>query len=154
MIIDIEIADPAWGDVDQSVRRAANAALAAVFPDGKTRELSIRLSDNEEVRGLNRDYRDKDKPTNVLSFESEMPDMAWPEGEPYPIGDIIVAYETVRDEALAQGKDLENHLCHLIVHGVLHLSGYDHEDDTTAEKMEALEITILASLGISDPYQA
>jgi probable rRNA maturation factor len=150
--VDIEISERSWGDVKQPALRAAFAALDVVHNEPHSAEISVRLADDEEVRHLNREYRGQDKSTNVLSFAADIPDIPWPADQPYPLGDIILAYGTVRDEALAQGKSLENHLCHLIVHGVLHLSGYDHEDDETAKDMETLEIKILTRLGIEDPY--
>ena len=106
------------------------------------------LSDDSAVRALNRDHRGKDAPTNVLSF----PPALVPPAGARPLGDVILAYETVRREALEQGKAAADHLRHLVVHGVLHLSGYDHETEAEAEEMEQLEREILAGLGIADPY--
>ncbi|WP_417317305.1 rRNA maturation RNase YbeY [Emcibacter sp.] len=140
--------------------------LAAHCPEGAvlTRfprpELSILLTNDENIRILNRDYRGKDKATNVLSFPalseeeiegyfhagSELPDY------PVSLGDIILALETVKNEAISSNTSLENHFCHLIVHGLLHLLGYDHMNDIEAEEMEGLEKTILGTLGIDDPY--
>ncbi|MDY6407877.1 MAG: rRNA maturation RNase YbeY [Pseudomonadota bacterium] len=113
-------------------------------------EVSVVLADNEFVHILNRDYRGKDKPTNVLSFENAVHP---PSGQPWLAGDIIIAYETVRQEA----KDLRipflEHLAHLIIHGTLHLQGYDHLTDKDAENMEAKEISIMKKLGYQNPYQ-
>jgi probable rRNA maturation factor len=109
------------------------------------RELSILFTDDAHIQRLNRDFRGKDKPTNVLSF----PQPAGP-----LLGDIILAFETVRDEAALAGKALKEHMAHLIVHGFLHLIGYDHETDEEAEEMEALERAALARIGIADPYAA
>jgi len=136
-------------DVSQRVRDAAMAALAAAGASDPG-EVTIRLSDDPVVRQLNRDFRGKDKPTNVLSFP--MSDGAGPDGVPAPLGDIVIAYGTVAREAAEQGKSIEQHLLHLVVHGVLHLLGYDHERPAAARKMESLETRILASFGIADPY--
>ncbi|MDO5090578.1 MAG: rRNA maturation RNase YbeY [Cardiobacteriaceae bacterium] len=111
-------------------------------------EVTVRLTDNEEIRELNRDYRGKDAPTNVLSFPC---DWDLPE-EPRLLGDIVIAVQVVNDEAKAQKKKMEAHWAHIVVHGLLHLLGYDHLDDTEAEKMETLEKQILAKLGYPDPY--
>lgn len=116
---------------------------AEVDPAGKA--LAVVLTDDAEIRELNREFRDKDAPTNVLSFEQELNDDEW--------GDIIMAHETIAREANEQGKSFANHLTHLLVHGILHLLGYDHMNDTEAEEMESLEIEILAKLGIDNPYQ-
>ncbi|HBV00137.1 MAG TPA: rRNA maturation RNase YbeY [Thalassospira lucentensis] len=121
-------------------------------------EIGVRLSDDAAVRILNRDYRDKDKPTNVLSFaalESADDTSAFlmaPE-MPLLLGDIVIARETCAREAIEQKKSLKNHLVHLAVHGTLHLVGYDHMVDDEAEEMEDLERQILARLGIDDPYE-
>ena len=102
---------------------------------------------HEAVRELNARFRDKDRPTNVLSFPA-------PESAAPHLGDIVLAYGVCASEAQAQGKTLSDHLSHLVVHGVLHLLGRDHEDDAEAEEMEAEEREILAELGVSDPYAA
>ena len=107
-------------------------------------ELSIVLADNEFVQGLNKQWRGKDKPTNVLSF---------PQDEPGLLGDIILAYETVLAESELQNKDFADHTAHLLVHGLLHLLGHDHEEDHEAETMETLEISILQALNIKNPYK-
>lgn len=147
-MIDIEIEAGDWTDampeVEAVVERAARAALGEV--EGG---LVVLLTDNEAVQALNRQFRDKDKPTNVLSFPGGDMPMA---GAPVHLGDIVLAYGVCRDEAEAQGKTLANHLTHLVIHGVLHVLGRDHEDDDEAEAMEAEERTLLASLGVADPY--
>lgn len=111
-------------------------------------ELTVRIVDCDEIQQLNRTYRHKDKPTNVLSFPFEMPD-----GIELPLlGDVIVCASVVRDEAREQGKALMDHWAHMVVHGTLHLLGYDHIEDDEAEEMEGLETEILSTLGIANPY--
>jgi len=136
-------------DAEAVARRAADAAWKAAG-DG-TAELSILLSDDAEVRVLNQDYRGKDKPTNVLSFPAGDEGAV---GRPRLLGDVVLALKTIEREAAAQSKLLTDHLSHLTVHGVLHLLGHDHETDTQATAMEALETEILSGLGIDDPYAA
>lgn len=127
---------------------------------GEPAELYIEMVSNERSQELNRDYRGKDKPTNVLSFPGVEPDeledmvaFASAGGPPVPLGDLIIAAEVVAKEAQEQNKPYEHHFAHLIVHGVLHLVGYDHIEDEEAEVMEALERQILADLDIPDPYR-
>jgi probable rRNA maturation factor len=156
--------EAAVADVEQRVEAAARAAFdAADRPDilgVAPAEMSLVLADDALVRTLNRDYRDKDKPTNVLSFAlldgSDDTDdvLARDEGMPILIGDVILAFETVQREAREQGKSVEDHLTHLVIHGVLHLRGYDHLSDPDADRMERLETSILARMGIADPYSA
>jgi probable rRNA maturation factor len=124
------------------VETAAKAALGTVEGD-----VVVLLTDDAAVRDLNGRFRDKDKPTNVLSFPA-------PESAAPHLGDIVLAYGVCAAEAEAQGKTLSNHLSHLVVHGVLHLLGRDHEDDAEAEEMEAEEREILAQIGVADPYAA
>ncbi|WP_413470730.1 rRNA maturation RNase YbeY [Thiomicrorhabdus chilensis] len=117
-------------------------------------ELTIRIVDAQESQTLNRDYRHQDKPTNVLSFEFENPPGLLDLGEALPyLGDLVICADVVEQEAKAQNKQLEAHWAHMIVHGTLHLQGYDHIDDDEAEEMEALEIEILHGLGYENPYQ-
>ncbi len=119
-------------------------------------ELTIRLVDNEEIQQLNRDYRGKDKPTNVLSFPFEPYDVlvayAGDVADLNLLGDIVIAPAVIEAEAQAQQKPLIHHYAHMTIHGVLHLLGYDHIQDDEAEEMEALEIRILSGLGIENPY--
>jgi probable rRNA maturation factor len=143
-------------DAEHAVNRAVRAAMTGVpadaLPEGDL-EIGIALADDDTVRALNRDYRGRDKPTNVLSFAEADAEMPAVPGAPAHVGDIVLALETVLAEAGAQAKVPGDHLVHLTVHGVLHLLGYDHErGDAEAHKMEALEIAILAGLGIADPY--
>lgn len=153
VVIDVMVDDDGWSavpDAEGVAERAARAALASLgdeVPPGA--EMAITLTDDARIRILNRDWRDKDKATNVLSFPS--PDL--PEDvTPQPLGDVIVARETLLAEARTEDKRPQDHLAHLVVHGTLHLMGFDHEDDAEAEEMEAAERQILAGLGISDPY--
>ncbi|MCU7919921.1 MAG: rRNA maturation RNase YbeY [Candidatus Thiodiazotropha sp. (ex Dulcina madagascariensis)] len=131
---------------EQEFRRWAEAALPQ--RDGPV-ELVIRLVDEPESRRLNRDYRGKDSPTNVLSFPFEAPPEA-----PLPLlGDLVICVPTLVREAAEQGKTLPAHWAHLVVHGVLHLLGYDHLSDDEAQVMEEQERKILQDLHFSDPYQ-
>lgn len=131
-------------------RQAAQAALAQSGKRIARAELSLVLADDATVRQLNARWRGKDAPTNVLAFASDEPPVA---GKPVLLGDVVLAFETVRAEAKAQGKSLADHLRHLVIHGVLHLLGYDHIAAAPARRMETLETRILASLGIADPYR-
>lgn len=138
-------------DASDFVVRAVRAALAGagLDPNAST-ELSVTLADDETVRGVNAEWRGKDKPTNILSFP--MADLA-PGEPPGPmLGDLLVALETVLREAETENKRPADHLCHLLVHGTLHCLGFDHETEDEAEAMEALEISVLAGLGLPDPY--
>jgi probable rRNA maturation factor len=137
------VLDAAWlkamPAVERLVRRAARAATA-----NRKRSLTVALADDRRVRALNARHRKKDKPTNVLSY---------PSGDRAHLGDIVLARQTVWREARSQGKTPADHLAHLVVHGTLHLMGYDHETgEVDAERMEALERRILAKLGVADPY--
>lgn len=121
---------------------------------GEANELTVRIVGPEESQTLNREYRGKDKPTNVLSFEFENPPGLIDLGEELPyLGDLVICAEIVEAEAKAQNKPLESHWAHMVVHGTLHLQGYDHHDDDEAEEMEALEKEILHGLGYNDPYR-
>ena len=146
--IDVDVEDPNWAsavpDVEAWVQRAASAASA-----DRKGSIVVLLTDDETVRDLNARFRDKDRPTNVLSFPGA--DMPMPGAAPH-LGDIVLAYGVCAAEAVAQSKTLSSHLTHLVVHGVLHLLGRDHETDPEAEAMEAEEKAILAALGIADPY--
>lgn len=158
VVVWVSVEDPAWeqipGVVD-AVEAAAQAAAAAVAPDLTDAELSVALENDAAVRELNRDWRGQDKPTNVLSFSGDdWTEERDPDAPPLLLGDVALAYETVRREAEDQGKTPLDHLRHLTVHGVLHLLGFDHEDEAEAEAMERLEADILAGLGVDDPYAA
>jgi probable rRNA maturation factor len=150
--LDIMIEEGDWAsipDVEALAQKAAEAAAAVAEEDGDFK-VSVMLTDDAQIQELNRTWRDKDKPTNVLSFPApEQPGMAGPRH----LGDIALAYETLVRESEEESKELAHHFAHLIVHGVLHLLGYDHEVEAEAEEMEALEVKALASLGIADPYR-
>lgn len=136
-------------------RRAAVAALAAAETSLAESELSMMLTDDATIADLNRRYRGRDAPTDVLSFSNPDLKPGTPPSAgaaPALLGDVVVAFETASADAAEDGKSLSDHLAHLVVHGVLHLLGYDHEDDGDARSMEALEVAVLAGLGIENPY--
>ena len=159
MQLDIDIEDWPEGDWDALAARAAGAAGAGEPRLANPRlVVSLLFTSDAEVHSLNREWRQRDKPTNVLSFpmleRKELESLA-PEGPPVMLGDIALAAETCAREAAEKGITLADHATHLIVHGLLHLAGHDHVDsDAEAEAMEALETAILAKLGIADPYGA
>lgn len=124
----------------------ANAAYESIRDTAS--EVTIRLVDTDEIVALNRDYRHKNKATNVLSFPFEID----PDIDIALLGDIVICHSVIATEAAQQGKSIHNHYAHMITHGVLHLCGYDHQDDPAAELMEALETNILAAQGIANPY--
>lgn len=155
LAIDIAMPDARWAAVDAALEPAVNAAVRAAIGhaglEAAAAEISVVLGDDALVRQLNRDYRGKDSPTNVLSF-------ALTEGEPAPetgpvmLGDVVLAFDTVAREAREQSKSERNHALHLVVHGVLHLMGYDHGSEAEARVMERMETRVLAELDIADPY--
>lgn len=148
--IDFDIQSPLWDRLPEAENtvRAAIAAAAAVAP--ATGEMSVILTDDDAIRVLNRNWRQIDKATNVLSFPAAAPKVT---GVPPLLGDVIVAYETLAREAAEEEKPPLHHLAHLVVHGYLHLLGYDHQNDSEADAMEGLERQILARLDIADPYR-
>lgn len=140
--IDIDIRGDNWPPHSNDIiERGVHAVLKHQSIDEA--EASIVLADDDFVQILNRDYRGKDKPTNVLSFPQDLP----------LLGDIVLAYETIAREAEEQEKSFDDHLLHLTIHGTLHLLGFDHIDDDEAEEMEGLEIVILDQLGVKNPYE-
>ena len=154
MSVLIEVEDDAWqalAGLDALARTAVAAALAGAKADSGEGVVALLFTDDGTISGINAEWRGKDKPTNVLSFPA--PDMPVPAGEPRPLGDIVLAHGVIAREAAEQGKTLHDHTAHLIVHGVLHLLGFDHETVEDAEAMERLEASILKGLGISDPYE-
>jgi probable rRNA maturation factor len=144
-MIEVEVEDAAWTDALPEavavVERAAAAALGTVEGD-----IVVLLTDDAAVRDINARFRDRDQPTNVLSFPAA-------ESAAPHLGDLMLAYGVCAAEAGAQGKNLADHLTHLTVHGVLHLLGRDHVDEAEAEAMEAEERSLLARLGVADPYR-
>jgi probable rRNA maturation factor len=148
-LIDIEIEDPAWSAAEASAEDLARAAARAVLAhEGMGGAgVTVLLTDDATVRDLNARFRQKDTPTNVLSF----PAAANPERH---LGDVALAFGICAREAADQGKPLRAHMQHLVAHGVLHLLGYDHMSDVEAEEMEGLERVVLAGLGVPDPYAA
>lgn len=148
MELDLQVAvDDGNHPTENAFQRWVEAALEGAGRE-EASELTIRIVGLEEITALNRDYRHKDKPTNVLSFPFEAP----PGIELPLLGDIVICADVVRDEALEQGKREEAHWAHMTVHGVLHLLGYDHIDEAEAEAMEGLETDILTGLGYTPPY--
>ncbi len=155
MTISIEVEDEAWqalAGLDQLARTAVASALSGAGASGKEGEIALLFTDDQSIAEINADWRATNKPTNVLSFPAS-PDMPVPDGEPRPLGDIVLSHGVIAREAAEQGKTLHDHTAHLIVHGVLHLLGFDHETDEEASEMERLETNILKGLGISDPYE-
>ena len=149
-----------WPENEELLEYASKAvdAVAEVAPElaNKRLQVSVLFTGDAEVHALNREWRNRDKPTNVLSFpmltREELLDLE-PDGPPVMLGDIALANETCAREAEEKGILLEHHAAHLIIHGLLHLAGHDHVDsDEQAEAMEALEIEALAKMGIPDPY--
>ena len=134
----------------EALVRAAAAALAGELGLGRT-EVCVALSDDAQVAELNGSYRGKPAPTNVLSFPAG-PSVLVGDDDPHFLGDVVLALETLQREAAELGLPLEHHMQHLVVHGLLHLLGYDHGTDQEAQAMESLEVRILQRLGIADPY--
>jgi len=157
--IDITIQEECWNDaindIDNLIREAISTALHNHINALESVEISIVLADDHIIQELNKAYREKDMPTNVLSFPmSEPKDLKKPLIPFCSLGDIILAYETITREAKEQNKRLSDHFTHMLVHGCLHLLHYDHIDNDEAEVMEKQEITLLAQLGIKNPYES
>ena len=151
--VDVLVLDERWaeiGDAQVVARLSVEAALSVVAErQSGDVEVSVALADDATVQALNRDWRGKDYPTNVLSFPA--PSTRTP--GPRVLGDIALAYETVARESRHENKLFADHAVHLLVHGTLHLLGYDHESDSDAAVMEALEVEALARVGVADPYR-
>jgi probable rRNA maturation factor len=161
-VIDVASLCTTWGRVCPTAEDVARAAARLALSLGKAGssiarqtaiEVAITLADDAVQKRLNRDWRGVDQPTNVLAFPAWDPEAPIPPGAPLLLGDVVLALETAAREADEQGKPLSDHLSHLIVHGVLHLLGYDHATEAEAVAMESLETSILASLGVPDPYR-
>lgn len=149
MLIDLQIASE---NIDglPTLEQIEQWATAAVQPESDDVEMTVRIVDEAESQALNRTYRAKDRPTNVLSFPFECPtEVSLP-----LLGDLVICRQVVEYEAAEQKKPLMAHWAHMVVHGSLHLLGYDHIDDTEAEEMESLETKIMQGLGFVDPYLA
>lgn len=146
--VDVIVESPLWekaADAEAVIRRALTHAAKSTAQ--REAEVAILLTDDSAIREINRQWRDQDKPTNVLSFP------AGPAGKDSAhLGDIVIAYETLAREAAADNKPFADHLAHLVIHGYLHLLGYDHVSDADAARMERLETALLEQLGIADPY--
>jgi probable rRNA maturation factor len=164
-LVETMIEDTRWEAFGLSglAERASHATLAALDLPLVGFQISLLGCDDARIAALNADFRGKPQPTNVLSWPSDERGAAEPGGRPYlaapgsaddpeSLGDIAIAWETCAAEAAAAGKPMADHVTHLVVHGVLHLLGFDHIDDADAALMEGLEVRILASLGLSDPY--
>src|SRR5512134_1178215 len=159
--LDVIVDVPAWLEVlpaaEAICRRSAAAAFHAAGAVEAEAEASVVLSNDARIKALNAAWRGKDEATNVLAFPATDVPPAGATGlsqPPLTIGDVIIAFETVVAEARVEGKDLGDHLSHLVVHGMLHLLGYDHQTDDEADVMESLEVAVLASVGVADPYLA
>ncbi len=152
----LEVEDPRWDDTLPDAANLIEQAVALALTDfdnaGRTVEVGVRLVDDGTIQALNRDWRGRDKPTNVLSFPLGDPGPVIDPDFPWLIGDIVMSYDTVTAESVRDSKLLEHHLVHLVVHATLHLIGHEHEDEAEAEFMEAAEVRLLAGLGIPDPY--
>ena len=160
--IDVALASPSWSRMRPAARQLARDAAELALTRGLAEsllalpeaiEISITLADDQMQYRLNREYRGQDAATNVLAFPIWQPGMRIPAEAPLLLGDVVLAFETVAREAVEQDKPLTDHLRHLIVHGVLHLLGHDHQTQAEAVRMESLETSILAELGVPDPYR-
>ncbi|MEM9788306.1 MAG: rRNA maturation RNase YbeY [Pseudomonadota bacterium] len=161
MTVDIVIEDTRWTDIASLAQMATDAALDRLGLEPAVFEISVLACDDARIAALNADFRGKPQPTNVLSWPSqeraaamdgEMPVTPLP-GHDTELGDIAIAYDTCAREATEAGKTMADHTAHLLVHGTLHLLGFDHVRDRDATLMEGLETEILGKLGISDPYR-
>jgi len=149
--VELSVTDPRWSDKLDNLNDVATCAIDAAYRHvdiAAPAIVSILLCDDDEIQQLNKSYRNMDRPTDTLSFPANAPVSL----SPLPLGDIVVAYDTMVADAGAAGKKMAVHLTHLLIHGLLHLVGYDHENDADAQTMESLEVEILRSLGIDDPY--
>lgn len=164
MPVELNTEDERWGDLAPLALRAASAGLAHLGHDPAVFEVSLLACDDARIQALNAQFRGKDRPTNVLSWPAwdlgaeepgalPFPPEPGSADEPEALGDIALAFETCAREASEQGKAFDDHVAHLLVHSLLHLLGYDHEDPRDGDLMEKTEVAILATLGIADPYE-
>jgi len=154
IILDLQNAiDSQQVPVKKSIEHWILTTLAQVDKHFVQPEITIRIVSQEEIQTLNQQYRDQNKPTNVLSFPFEVPEMIPIEEVGELLGDLVICESILLQEAKQQKKSLESHWAHMVVHGILHLLGFDHIENRDAEKMEALEVKVLSDLGIKDPYQ-
>lgn len=161
MTVDCMVEDKRWGDIGALAQLATDAVFERLGIEPSVFEISLLACNDARIAVLNEDFRGKPRPTNVLSWPSEergaaidgeMP-LAPQAGPDNELGDIAIAYDTCKREAEAAGKPMRDHTLHLLVHGTLHLLGFDHERDRDATLMEGLESEILGKLGIADPYR-
>ncbi len=153
--VDIQVASTVNSIPEESVMQSWVQAVVGELEVGRECEVSIRIVDEQEARELNKQYRDKDSVTNVLSFPADDEAMvSLPADIPCSLGDIVICGPLVEREATDQGKEVESHWAHLLVHGTLHLLGHDHEVEAEAEEMEAIETRILGKRGVANPYAA
>jgi len=150
MPIEIEVADPRWRRLAGLNAKIRHAHEASLKKSDAAQITAVLLADDKVLKALNKQWRGKNKPTNVLSFPAAP--AALPKGAMKMLGDIALSYDTLAKEAKSAGKTIADHMVHLVVHGLLHLAGNDHEDEAEAEAMEKKEIRILAKLGIGNPY--
>lgn len=142
--IDILIEDNRWSEMLSNPEKSTHTIIKNLLKNNPNTEISIVLTNDKAIQMLNKTYRGKDKPTNVLSF---------PQDEETMLGDVIISLDTIKRESKEQNKTLQNHFTHMLIHGSLHLLGYDHETEKDAQEMESLEIQILENLGIKNPYE-
>lgn len=147
---EVQYTSPQWPNLDNLINDVIKALEQHTPLPEKEQELSILLTNDEHIQNLNFTYRKINKPTNVLSFAQDWDN---PQSDTFVIGDIVLAYETIKREAVQQNKDFAAHFAHLLIHGFLHLLGYDHETEAEAAVMENMEIKILLSMGIKNPYE-
>ncbi len=158
LTVSIKVNDPAWKTLLAKDRVFFRSVLKKTFSylnlPQKKFNVSVVFTDDDDIKNLNKTYRGKDKPTNVLSFPQfkDISDILAANDNDFELGDIVLAFETIKAECKAQKKTMRNHTAHLLVHGLLHLCGFDHMDDVNASDMEAMEIAILSSLKIKNPY--
>ena len=153
MDLSIDVGDERWRSIAQHEEKLREAAKAVATRIPFAGEINLILVDDAAMQALNKTWRGKDRPTNVLSFPAPL-GLTMPPGEIAPLGDIAMSYDTLSLEASRDHKSISDHMVHLFIHGLFHLLGHDHETEAEALEMEALEIEILSGLGIANPYLA